>query len=68
MWAIFYMLSWFGAMIIWYIEIYYPPEWLKVDAPTVLFNLFLAYNFIFDFLGVPQSFFIIVKEFSLEFF
>ena len=43
------------AVIFWYVEIYDPPSWLVWDFPTVMFNLFLAYNFIFDLLGVPQS-------------
>ena len=66
--SVAYLIAWVSALVFWYIEIYYPPTWLVWDFPTIMFNLFLSYNFVFDTLGVPQSFAIVVKEISLEFF
>ena len=66
--AVFYMTMWLSAIVFWYTMIFNTPSWLTWDFPMVIFNIFLAYNFIFDTLGVPQSLAIIAKEISLEFF
>ena len=66
--ATIFMVMWLSVFGFWYLEIYYPPSWMKYDVIDLFVNLFFAYNVIFDSLAVPASFAIIVKELSLEFF
>jgi len=66
--AITQLVLYFGFMITWIVEIYYPPAWLVWGPITVFGNLFISYNLLFDVLNVPISIEIILKEFTLEFF
>lgn len=66
--AALYIIVYLVIMIVFLVQINNPPDFKKFDAVDSLMTCFIAYNLIFDWLGIPVSILLIWKEITMEFF
>jgi len=65
-----YMLYYLFVTLDWVYMLWFEPQstYEDYDLPSVLYNMFLAYNIVFNLHLIPVNFFIMIKEIALEIF